>query len=165
MKCWKIFEKKQKLKDCGSQKIQSIKCNLENNTKELEQTLLTEIKYSCYCVVPVIADSIVEAVVVGSSNSLQFFSQQVRVKPGGDRQHPASVTPHIDVHLWHLSEIQLCRIHRRHISSHASTHHMSDTSDTKHSSTNRHDSKEELTERQSSVRFPQSDRTAALTPS
>lgn len=30
------------------------------------------------------------------------------MKPGGDRQHPASVTPHVHVHLWHLSEIQLC---------------------------------------------------------
>lgn len=56
---------------------------------------------------PVITDSIVVAVVVGGSNSLQLFSQQVSMKPGCDGQHPASITPHIDVHLWHLSEIQL----------------------------------------------------------
>lgn len=59
--------------------------------------------------VPVITNSIVAAVVVGGSNSLQLFSQQVSMKPGCDGQHPASVTPHIDVHLWHLSEIQLYR--------------------------------------------------------
>lgn len=59
--------------------------------------------------VPVVTDSIVVAVVVGGSNSLQLFRQQVSMKPGCDGQHPASVTPHIDVHLWHLGEIQLYR--------------------------------------------------------
>lgn len=73
------------------------------------------IKYSQTRVTPVIADSIVVAVVVGSSNSLQLFSQQVSVKPGGDRQHPAAVAPHVDVHLWHLCEIQLQRRHGRNI--------------------------------------------------
>lgn len=63
----------------------------------------------CTFMVPVITDSIVVAVVVGGSNSLQLFCQQVSMKPGCDGQHPASVTPHIDVHLWHLGEIQLYR--------------------------------------------------------
>lgn len=74
------------------------------------------IQHSQTHVTPVVADSVVVAVVVRSSNSLQLFSQQVSVKPGGDRQHPAAVAPHIDVHLWHLSEIQLRRRHGRNVS-------------------------------------------------
>lgn len=62
---------------------------------------------------PVVADAVVVAAVIGSSNSLQFFGQQVSVKPGGNRQHPASVTPHVDVHLVHLGEVQLRRTERR----------------------------------------------------
>lgn len=77
---------------------------------------LERIRHSQTRVTPVVADSIVVAVVVGSSNSLQLFSQQVSMKPGGDRQHPAAVAPHIDVHLWHLSEIQLRRRHGRNVS-------------------------------------------------
>lgn len=68
------------------------------------------------CVIPVIANSIMVAVVVGCSNSLQLFSQQVSVQPGGDGQHPAPITSHVHIHLWHLSKIQLSRRHRSHIS-------------------------------------------------
>lgn len=68
---------------------------MEDNIKELEPEIVVRnsqetrrklemIKYSWMCVTPVIADSIVVAVVVGRPNSLQFFGQQVSVKPGGD---------------------------------------------------------------------------------
>lgn len=58
-------------------------------------------------VLPVVTDSIVIGVVVGGANSLQLFGQQVGVKPGGDRQHPASVAPHVHVHVRHRRKIHL----------------------------------------------------------
>lgn len=81
------------------------------NTLE-SRTGSQELWYVACTTLPVVADSVVVAAVVGSSNSLQFFRQQVSVKPGGDRQHPASVTPHVDVHLVHLGEVQLRRMKR-----------------------------------------------------
>lgn len=112
---------RQQLSELGKQTTQSLlkKTNIKKTKKKNIWYVIPKleiIKHSQTRVTPVVADSVVVAVVVRSSNSLQLFSQQVSVKPGGDRQHPAAVAPHVDVHLWHLSEIQLRRRHGRNVS-------------------------------------------------